>query len=76
MGACGKYAYYYSSDSIATDSIAIGTAAAVHIASQANGHRWVVIAADAGFGGSALATVAPVIAGHGEEVVKSFIMLP
>ena len=70
-GACSKYAYHYSFDSVSIES-----ATAAHIASQPNGRRWVVIAADAGFGRGALATVTPVIAGHGGEVVKSFVVPP
>jgi branched-chain amino acid transport system substrate-binding protein len=69
--ACSKYAYHYS-----FDSVAIETATAAYIAAQPGGKRWVVIAADAGFGRGALATVTPVIAEHGGEVVKSFIVPP
>lgn len=69
--ACTKYAYHYS-----FDSVAIETATAAHIAAQPGGKRWAVIAADTGFGRGALATMTPVIAGHGGEVMKSFIVPP
>jgi len=70
-GACSKYVYHYS-----FDSVAIETATADFLAARPDGKRWVVIAADAGFGRGALATVAPVIAGHGGQIVKTFIVPP
>jgi branched-chain amino acid transport system substrate-binding protein len=69
--ACTKYAYHYS-----FDSVSIETATAAHIAAQSGGKRWVAIVADAGFGRDALATMTPVIAAQGGEVVKSFIVPP
>ena len=69
--ACNRYAYHYS-----FDSVAIETATASHIAAGAAGKRWVVIAADAGFGRGALAAVTPVITAQGGEIVKSFIVPP
>ncbi len=69
--ACSKYVYHYS-----FDSVAIETATAAYIAGQPNGKHWAVIAADAGFGRGALATVTPVIAAHGGDIVKSFIVKP
>ena len=70
-GACSKYVYHYS-----FDSVAIETATADFLAAQADGKRWVMIAADAGFGRGALAAVTPVIAAHGGQVVKTFIVPP
>ncbi len=70
-GACSRYVYHYS-----FDSVAIETATADYLAALPDGKRWVVIAADAGFGRGALATVAPVVARHGGQVVKSFIVPP
>ncbi len=70
-GACSKYVYHYS-----FDSVAIETATADFLAARPDGKRWVVIAADAGFGRGALATVAPVVAGHGGQIVKTFIVPP
>lgn len=70
-GACSKYVYHYS-----FDSVAIETATADYLAARPDGKRWVVIAADAGFGRGALATVTPVIAGHGGQIVKTFIVPP
>ncbi len=70
-GACSKYVYHYS-----FDSVAIETATADFLAGRPDGKRWVVIAADAGFGRGALATVAPVVAGHGGQIVKTFIVPP
>ena len=69
--ACSTYVYHYS-----FDSVAIETATAAYVAAQPHGKRWVAIVADAGFGRGALATVAPVIAEHGGEVVKSFVVPP
>ena len=69
--ACTKYAYHYS-----FDSVSIETATAAHIAVQPGGKRWVAIVADAGFGRGALATMTPVLASQGGEVVKSFIVPP
>ncbi len=70
-GACSKYVYHYS-----FDSVAIETATADFLAGRPDGKRWVVIAADAGFGRGALATVTPVVAGHGGQIVKTFIVPP
>ena len=70
-GACSKYVYHYS-----FDSVAIETATADFLAARPDGKRWVVVAADAGFGRGALATVAPVVAGHGGQIVKTFIVPP
>ena len=70
-GACSKYVYHYS-----FDSVAIETATADYLAARPDGKRWVVIAADAGFGRGALATVTPVVAGHGGQIVKTFIVPP
>ncbi len=70
-GACSKYVYHYS-----FDSTAIETATAASLAALPDGKRWVVIAADAGFGRGALATVGPVITAHGGQVVKSFVVPP
>jgi branched-chain amino acid transport system substrate-binding protein len=70
-GACTKYAYHYS-----FDSISLETATAASLSALPDGKRWVVIAADAGFGRGALATVTPVIAAHGGQIAKSFIVPP
>jgi len=70
-GACSKYVYHYS-----FDSVAIETTTANSLAARPDGKRWVVIAADAGFGRGALATFAPVIAAHGGQIVKTFIVPP
>ncbi len=70
-GACTKYVYHYS-----FDSIAIETATATHLTSLPDGKRWVAIVADAGFGRGALTTVTPVIAAHGGQIVKTFIVPP
>ncbi len=70
-GACSRYVYHYS-----FDSVAIETATAGYLAARADGKRWVAVVADAGFGRGALATIAPVVAGHGGQVVKSFIVPP
>ncbi len=70
-GACSRYVYHYS-----FDSTAIETATASHLAALPDGKRWVVIAADAGFGRGALATVTPVIAAHGGTVAKTFVVPP
>ena len=69
--ACSKYVYHYS-----FDSVAIETATAAYVSAQPHGKRWVAIVADAGFGRGALATVAPVVAEQGGEVVKSFVVPP
>jgi len=69
--ACSKYVYHYS-----FDSVAIETAAAAYVAAQPHGKRWVAIVADAGFGRGALAIVAPVVAEHGGEMVKPFVVPP
>ena len=63
-GACSRYVYHYS-----FDSVAIETATADYLAALPDGKRWVVIAADAGFGRGALATVAPAVARHGGLIV-------
>ena len=70
-GACSKYVYHYS-----FDSVAIETATADFLAALPDGKRWVAVAADGGFGRGALATVTPVIARHGGQVVKSFTVPP
>ncbi len=70
-GACSKYVYHYS-----FDSVAIETATADSLAALPDGKRWVAVVADAGFGRGALTTVAPVVARHGGQVVKSFIVPP
>ena len=70
-GACSKYVYHYS-----FDSVAIETATADFLAARPDGKRWVVIAADAGFGRGALVTVAPEIAERGGQIVKTFIVPP
>ncbi len=69
--ACSRYVYHYS-----FDAVAIETATAANLASLPDGKRWVIIAADAGFGRGAVATVTPVIAAHGGEVVKTFLVPP
>ena len=69
--ACSKYMYHYSFDSISIES-----ATAAYLASQPDGKRWVAVVADAGFGRGALATMTPVIAAHGGEVAKSFVVPP
>ena len=70
-GACGKYVYHYS-----FDAPAIETATAAALARQPDGKRWVIIAADAGFGRGALATVTPAIEAEGGHVEKTFIVPP
>ena len=70
-GACSKYVYHYS-----FDSVAIETATANDLAELADGKRWVVIAADAGFGRGALATITPIVTKHGGEIMKTFIVPP
>ena len=70
-GACSRYFYHYSFDSVSIES-----ATANHLAAMPNGKRWVVIQADAGFGRGALATVTPIIAAHGGQVVKTFVVPP
>ncbi len=70
-GACSKYVYHYS-----FDSVAIETATADSLSALPDGKRWVVIAADAGFGRGALATMAPVVARHSGQIVKSFVVPP
>ena len=70
-GACSKYMYHYSFDSVAIES-----ATAAYVAGQPDGKRWVAVVADAGFGRGALATMTPVIAAHGGEVAKSFVVPP
>lgn len=69
--ACSRYVYHYS-----FDSVAIETASANYLAALPDGKRWVVIAADAGFGRGALATVTPVVTSHGGQVVKTFVVPP
>lgn len=70
-GACSKYMYHYSFDSVSIES-----ATAAYVASQPDGKRWVAVVADAGFGRGALATMTPVIAAHGGAVAKSFVVPP
>ena len=70
-GACTKYAYHYS-----FDSVSIETATANSLAALPDGKTWVVIAADAGFGRGALATMSPVIAAHGGSILKTFMVPP
>jgi branched-chain amino acid transport system substrate-binding protein len=69
--ACNRYVYHYS-----FDSVSIETATAAHMASLPDGKRWVAIVADAGFGRGALASFTPVVAAHGGEIVKSFVVPP
>lgn len=68
-GACSKYVYHYSFDSVAIES-----ATANYLAALPDGKRWVVIAADAGFGRGALATVTPIVASQGGQIAKTFIV--
>lgn len=70
-GACSKYVYHYSFDSIAIEGATAG-----RLAAQPDGKRWAVIAADAGFGRGALATATPVIEHAGGRVEKSFLVPP
>jgi branched-chain amino acid transport system substrate-binding protein len=70
-GACSKYFYHYS-----YDSIALETATAGYLSALPDGKRWVAIVADAGFGKGALATMTPVITAHGGEIVKTFVVPP
>ena len=70
-GACSKYVYHYS-----FDSVAIETATANGLAALPDGKRWVVIAADAGFGRGAVSTFTPIITAHGGQIVKTFVVPP
>lgn len=70
-GACSKYVYHYSFDSVAIES-----ATAAYLSALPDGKRWVVVAADAGFGRGALATVTPIVASHGGQIAKTFIVPP
>ncbi len=69
--ACSRYVYHYS-----FDTPAIITTAANFLAEGAQGKRWVFIAADSGFGRGGIATMTPIIAAHGGQVVKSFLLPP
>ena len=70
-GACSKYFYHYS-----FDSVAINSATANHIAADDTGKRWAFIVADAGFGRGALATMTPIIAAHGGTILKTVTVPP
>ncbi len=70
-GACSKYFYHYS-----FDSPSIQAATATYLAGQPGMKRWAVIAADAGFGRGALATMAPIVAAQGGAIVKTFTVPP
>ena len=70
-GACSKYVYHYS-----FDSVAIETATANALAGRADGKKWVMIAADAGFGRGAVTTMTPAITAHGGSVAKVFVVPP
>ena len=68
--ACSRYFYHYSFD---LPSIATTTAA--YLAAQPGNRRWVMVAAETGFGKGVMGLMAPVVAAHGGQVVKS-IMVP
>ena len=70
-GACSKYVYHYSFDSVAIES-----ATANYLAALPDGKRWVVVAADAGFGRGALATVMPIVTAQGGQIAKTFVVPP
>jgi branched-chain amino acid transport system substrate-binding protein len=68
-GACSRYVYHYS-----FDVTAIQTTTADYLAQKAQGKRWVFVSEDTGFGRSGIATMTPVIAAHGGQIVKSIVM--
>lgn len=70
-GACSKYVYHYSFDSVAIES-----ATATYLVSQPTNKTWVAVVADAGFGKGAVATFQPIIEAHGGKLAKSFVLPP
>ena len=64
--ACSRYFYHYS-----YDLPAIVDATANYLASQPGNARWVMVAADSGFGKGTAALMTQVVAAHGGTVVKT-----
>ncbi len=64
--ACSRYFYHYS-----YDLPAIAGASANYLAAQPGNSRWVMVAADSGFGKGTAAIMAQAVAAHGGTVVKT-----
>jgi branched-chain amino acid transport system substrate-binding protein len=69
--ACSRYVYHYS-----FDLPAIETTTAGYLAQTPQGKRWAFISEDNGFGRGGIATMTPVIAAHGGQVLKSYVVPP
>ncbi len=67
--ACSRYFYHYS-----YDLPAIAGASANYLAAQPGNTRWVMVAADSGFGKGTAAIMAQAVAAHGGTVVKTITM--
>ena len=68
--ACSRYFYHYS-----YDLPAIAGASANYLAAQPGNTRWVMVAADSGFGKGTAAIMGQAVAAHGGTVVKT-VTLP
>ena len=64
--ACSRYFYHYS-----YDLPAIAGATANYLAAQPGNLRWVMVAADSGFGKGTAAIMAQAVSAHGGTVVKT-----
>ena len=65
-GGCNRYFYHYS-----YDLPAIAGASADYLAAQPGNTRWVMVAADSGFGKGTAGIMAQAVAAHGGTVVKT-----